>query len=119
MGEKERTGSRAEAAASILTLDRLLGLWEEEASGEEEEAQKRLEAEELRLVSTISHDPLFSFSALTSPFDPNKNRFGFPIEREEIRDRRRKEGDRERGEIEESERYHVNDYCQSQFIIKR
>ena len=41
----------------MLTLDRLVGRGDDEdCSGDEEEEQKRLEVEELRLVSTISHE---------------------------------------------------------------
>ncbi|KAH0922746.1 hypothetical protein HID58_022764, partial [Brassica napus] len=50
-------------AASILTLGRLVGGGDDEdGSGDKEEEQKRLKAEELRLVSTISQEIINIFS---------------------------------------------------------
>ncbi|CAF2056669.1 unnamed protein product [Brassica oleracea] len=55
--DESNRSNKSSNAASIFTLDPLEGPRDEkDGSGDEDEEQKRLQAEELRLVSTISHD---------------------------------------------------------------
>ncbi|KAL0804656.1 hypothetical protein Bca101_097146 [Brassica carinata] len=55
--DESNRSNKSSNAASIFTLDPLEGPRDEkDGSGDEDEEQKCLQAEELRLVSTISHD---------------------------------------------------------------